>query len=310
MKKKILAIIMMITVMMGQSLQVKGEIFSYSSQLTTEEKTIFDEIYKYFYIDKKTDSLYLNVNNISHQYKCDILQSNYINEAKIAFSAVINDHPELYWARTVTINTSGRDTYNNEVFVKSELEGATVQINGTTPHSGKDIKKFNKAVKKAIKKINKYTGKNPSRATRIRAINKWLCKNTKYNMKHGDSTDEKYQYLHNAYGVFVKKQAVCDGYAKALKLLCDYYKIPCMINLGHAYNNSGQLQKHVWNLVRVKKKWYVVDATWNDTNHRNKWTLCGTKQIKKTHFNERERLDVLGSGYFKLPKISKKSYKK
>ena len=136
MKKKILAIIMMITIIIGQSLQVKGEIFNYSGQLTTEEKTIFNEIYKYFYTDKKTDSLYLNVNDISYKYKCDILQSNYINEAKIAFSAVINDHPELYWARTVTINTSGKDTYSNEMFVQSELESAIVQIDGTTPHSG------------------------------------------------------------------------------------------------------------------------------------------------------------------------------
>ena len=57
---------------------------------------------------------------------------------------------------------------------------------------------------------------------------------------------------------------MCDGYAKAFKLLCDRFGIPCVIVAGRAVQSSGS-EAHAWNYVQMEDgNWYAVDVTWND----------------------------------------------
>lgn len=307
--KKIAALLITVILVTAQSAPAYGAVSNYAGQLTKEEKQIYNNLYQHFYINNANTDYLIEWNTKSESLTSANIQKQYDDLIRVAYSALINDHPEYYWANTIKISYLGYDYYNSGVFSYSELKNNTISMTSGTPHKKSDIKKFNKAIKKAVKKINKYAGKNPGRAKRLKAINKWICNNTKYDSRNGNSTAKKYEYLHNAYGVFVKKKAVCDGYAAAFKVLCDYYKIPCMINLGYAYDNSGNLGAHAWNLVKVKKHWYIIDSTWNDTNNSTKWLMCGSKTTKNTHLNSRDRLDICGIGYFKLPAISKKNYK-
>ncbi|MBU3101912.1 MULTISPECIES: transglutaminase domain-containing protein [Clostridium] len=74
----------------------------------------------------------------------------------------------------------------------------------------------------------------------------------------------------SAYGALVNHQAVCEGYAKAVQLLCSKVGIPCV----KAYGDN-----HMWNEVYVEGKWLMVDATWNDTgNNRKIFLIPGYKQ--------------------------------
>lgn len=52
---------------------------------------------------------------------------------------------------------------------------------------------------------------------------------------------------------------VCEGYARAFKVLCDRLEIPCVLVEG--YGNSGE---HMWNYVQLDGAWYAVDVAWND----------------------------------------------
>ncbi len=306
--KKISAIILTIIIVTCQSISVLGAVSDYGGQLSAEEKDYYNSLYDFFYLKSSKKEYFIETNLQSTTLKNTQVQEQLSDKIRIAYSALMNDHPEFYWATSISISHEGFDYFENGVFQYSVVENNSILITGNTPHGKKAKKKFNKAVNKAVKKINQYAGKNPGRAKLIKAINQWICRNTKYDNVNGNSSDTKYEYLHNAYGVFVKKKAVCDGYSAAFKLLCDYYGIPCMINLGYAYDDNGNLGRHAWNLVRVKRHWYIVDSTWNDTNSSTKWLLCGKKIIKTTHLNSKKRLDVMEKGYFKLSAISKKSY--
>jgi len=52
---------------------------------------------------------------------------------------------------------------------------------------------------------------------------------------------------------------VCEGYARALKVLCDRVSIPCVLAEGTARGGD-----HMWNQVKMDNEWYAVDVTWND----------------------------------------------
>lgn len=60
---------------------------------------------------------------------------------------------------------------------------------------------------------------------------------------------------HEAPGALMHGAAVCDGIAKAYKLLCDEAGIPCTVVTG----SSGG--PHAWNVVRVEGRWAHVDVT-------------------------------------------------
>lgn len=61
----------------------------------------------------------------------------------------------------------------------------------------------------------------------------------------------------NIYGVFVKKSAVCQGYAEALQYLLTRKGITCGLATSAAAN-------HAWNVILYNGKWYHIDATWDD----------------------------------------------
>lgn len=72
---------------------------------------------------------------------------------------------------------------------------------------------------------------------------------------------------HTAHGALVLNNlAVCEGYAKAFKVLCDAVDLPCLLIVGEA-QQSGVFygsSNHMWNAIPLDGAWYAVDTTWDD----------------------------------------------
>lgn len=67
--------------------------------------------------------------------------------------------------------------------------------------------------------------------------------------------------------VLKNKEAVCDGYSRLFKVLCDYAGIRCEIITGYARTNIDKMgsqfkSNHRWNAVLLDSAWYLLDATW------------------------------------------------
>lgn len=72
---------------------------------------------------------------------------------------------------------------------------------------------------------------------------------------------------HGIEGALIDGFAVCEGYARAFKLLCDAVEIPCIMISGSATDSNGITESHAWNIVRRNKRNYHVDVTWNCGSH-------------------------------------------
>ena len=79
---------------------------------------------------------------------------------------------------------------------------------------------------------------------------------------------------HTAYGALVEKEAVCDGYSKAFKLLLDKVGIDSIIISGTTDNVS-----HAWNLVKLDDEYYHVDVTSDKLEEK------ADKYVVHTYFN-------------------------
>lgn len=124
--------------------------------------------------------------------------------------------------------------------------------------SKKEQKKAQQKYSKELNKIVKNAKKKKKVQDRIRSVNSQMCKLISYNRKSKNS--------YNAYGAIVEHKAVCMGYALAFKAAMDKLKIPCKYG-------KNLREDHLWNKVRVGKKWYVVDVTWNDATKKNSYLL-------------------------------------
>lgn len=97
---------------------------------------------------------------------------------------------------------------------------------------------------------------------------------------------EDSEYAATAYGALVDGRAICEGYAKAFKLLCDRVGIQTILITGYGNN-----QNHMWNMVNAGGKWYHMDLTWDDPTAANRaddyvrydYFMLSEAEIKKDH---------------------------
>lgn len=92
---------------------------------------------------------------------------------------------------------------------------------------------------------------------KVKEINKYLCDNVYYPKKPYISHD------FTPYGALFSGRAVCEGYARATKILCELAGLECYYVVGYCDNDPVD-GGHAWNLVKVGGDWYQLDVTWND----------------------------------------------
>ncbi len=90
------------------------------------------------------------------------------------------------------------------------------------------------------------------------AIHDYIVNHCRYDVENYEAENIPPE-SHSAYGVLVKEIAVCEGYAKAMKLLMDKAGVESLVIAG-----SSKAQSHAWNLVKLDGAYYHVDATWDD----------------------------------------------
>lgn len=114
-----------------------------------------------------------------------------------------------------------------------------------------EIEKLNAKVEEIAKDIVKdVTDKKEI----IRIIHDYIIDNTKYDQKRAEKNIITYA-SNTAYGVLFEGYGICSGYADAMALFLNYYKIP---------NYKISSENHVWNAVFLDGEWLHLDLTWDD----------------------------------------------
>lgn len=112
-------------------------------------------------------------------------------------------------------------------------------------------------------------------------IHDFCVKNIKYDKL-------KKEYSHEIIGALGNGVAVCEGIAKAVKVLCDKLNIYCIIALSEANPEKGVKYRHAWNIVKIGGKLYHLDATFDNNLSeedcvRYDYVNLSDKQIFRDH---------------------------
>lgn len=212
---------------------------------------------------------------IMEVYNLDIDKSNeaLLNDMGAARDAFLLDHPDLFYvdfdylslsisedadgAKHIYLGTGRDDTYLNKEFLTSDGKADTTKINNA-------INTVNNRINAIVAEAN---GK--SRDEQIKIAHDAVARAAKYTLEY---QSQKPYTVRTVYGVFGlgnandTGQAVCEGYARALKAILDRLGIPAILVRG-VYMDKTTPQEHMWLYAqRDDGKWYGVDATFDNTD--------------------------------------------
>ena len=138
-------------------------------------------------------------------------------------------------------------------------------------------------MKARVEKLSKPAA-NDSEWEKEKYVHDFICENVRYDKL-------KKSYSHEIIGPLGQGVGVCEGIAKAVKVLCDALGVWCIIAICGNNPEKGIKYRHTWNIVKINGKYYHLDATFDNT--------LG----KEETFGSEIRYD-----YFNLTRINRKSY--
>ena len=312
------------------------------------ETGVYGQMGTYYYVyrldvsmvlskDPKVDSTELQANSRKVMYN-----------AVAAIDAFERDHPEVFWvdgACSFTYRAWSDGSEYSQTFyliIKSLAAGSEIDIRLEDYRNPEVIKATAEEIDAAASKILADMPLTDA-VGKIKYFNDWLTKNNCYN----ENIDAE-----NISGSLAKRDAwectsallgktglyapVCEGYARAFKLLCDRAGIPCVLESGSAFSSLTEYNTyritgkggtpHMWNAVKADGSWYGVDVTWNDpvaggvsskvSGHENEnYLLVGSDtNIKGMKFNQSHIMENVCRencvGFSNSPEMSKNAYVK
>lgn len=142
------------------------------------------------------------------------------------------------------------------------------------------IKEHRNAMEARVKKLARQAANLDEKEKEI-FIHDFIVENVKYDKL-------KKEYSHEIIGALGNGVAVCEGIAKAVKILCDELNVWCIVALSEANPDKGIKYRHAWNVVRVNGQYYHLDVTFDNTLSKDgvvryDYVNLSDKQIFRDH---------------------------
>lgn len=194
-------------------------------------------------------------------------------DVQLVCRAVLSDRPDMFWLP--------------ESYIVTATDSQTVCVGFEYKKNKYLISKEEKELKvnrlnDAIAQINAGITDDMSDFEKELYYHDWLCKNVDY----AQSIDD--DMIYTAFGALVNNTAVCEGYARAMQLLCATQNIDCHLVYGSARIPNGDYIGHMWNQVKIGGKYYNLDVTLNDDKGDYTYFNLTDKQLEGSHAFDRD----------------------
>lgn len=175
----------------------------------------------------------------------------YLGQIGFAYQAFVKDHVEFFWLTggyssnyKYTENALGERT-TTEITLVPLLSASYV---GNETKLINDIDRYIIQVELLVEESKSFT----YNYEKVKFFHDWLVLNNQY-------SDESLDLSHSPVGALLEGYfPVCEAYAEAFMVLCNYVGIHNIVATGDAG------ERHAWNYVRILDEWYFTDVTWDD----------------------------------------------
>ncbi len=210
-------------------------------------------------------------------------EDEYSNYANAILSAVMPgiisctlDYPELFWLNFAEIGcglSSGGYTYESGTDTKWNMIISEIIVTPNHDTNYTDMDEVLEIREDVLLAAENYVIEGETDYEKCKSIYNSIIDTTSY--------DTSAPYAHGLAGVLYDTYAVCEGYAKTFKYLCDRENIPCITVLGNY--NEETLTAHMWNYVYLDGEWYGCDPTFDESTGSDTYFMKGSASFNLTH---------------------------
>ncbi|MDD3794421.1 MAG: transglutaminase domain-containing protein [Lachnospiraceae bacterium] len=281
----------------GAALSGSTGIYSgrFGDQLTGLAKSMYDARVYYYVNQGKTGTMslpvsgYYTVSDSPVQFTAAITTANGLDRTtkaytdacnEIAFAmqssldAFLYDYPEIFWLRGGSFSYAMTATGSKS----KGWKGYVASIAYVPSQAFSNASSLMASYKTAVQSVAAYVSSNADYDADGRtddvelawAAHDYLCQRLYYDYAaYADYMKTNDYRIFCSAGAFldsVGTGVVCEGYAKAYKVLCNALGIPCVL-IGGYVTNGNSLEGHMWNGIYLGDGWYLVDVTWDDEDY-------------------------------------------
>lgn len=192
----------------------------------------------------------------SQRTKLKLVQYSSPNEIRNAIRWVMRDNPDIFWFAH-----------------QYHYDEASSTIHFQYTFSAERVKTIQQSINDVIENdfCIEYV-KNLTRQEQVAYVYKWLVTYCTYNANSS--------YNQSIYSVFVRRNSVCTGYAKAAQHLFNLLGIESRLVFGRLHNDKED-GRHCWNIVKVDNEYYHFDACFGDSILDNVAIKSGVQELFK-----------------------------
>ena len=218
------------------------------------------EQYYYNHMNKAQQAAYHSilsgVKNLADEFQIPALEGE---ELYNVFFQMRLDHPEIFWVSSYKYRYY-KDS-PNLIFIPEYL------------FDKKKICEHQKAMTARVEKLIRPAQKL-SEWEKEKYVHDFICENIRYDKL-------KKSYSHEIIGPLGQGGGVCEGIAKAVKVLLDALGVWCVIAICGNNPEKGIKYRHTWNIVKIGGTYYHLDATFDNTLGKDR----ETSEIRYDYFN-------------------------
>ena len=188
----------------------------------------------------------------------NLLVDNHVCEedVRLAIRSVMRDNPDIFWfAHQYLFDSKEKTLLFQYQFSKERKELIQKSIDDVVEND------FQIAY---VRTLGVYE--------QIMFVYKWILTYCNYNVNSA--------YNQNIDSVFVRRNSVCTGYAKAAQYLFKLLNIESRLVFGRL-NNDREDGRHCWNIVCIEGKFYHLDVCLGDLSLEDLLVKAGTPEVLK-----------------------------
>ena len=229
---------------------------AFSNQLTPAARDIYDALLAH------TETMVDGKSEIKITFRQGITKeifrfSDYVD----AVSAFTRDHSEIFWVDFSNMTlTVYEDPQTKALYATLHAPDGSYYISPYTETA--EVQRDRQALANGLARALEEVDPEADTYTQLLQMHDWLCANNTYNDDIASNDMRMFEAV-SALDADPNTKPVCEGYARAFKLLCDARGIACVLVAGAAIQH-GYAVAHMWNLVFLDDGWYAVDVTWDD----------------------------------------------
>lgn len=226
---------------------------------TGDDLTFDETMYPYYHmlndtLQKLYRQIYANAKDLTAEFvPVELVASPLL---KNAFTAVVNDHPELFW-----VDTSYEYKYTGKGTAEMDLH-----FNETA----EDLESLKALFDNRAEEVLSGARGLSSDYEKETYVHDKLLENLTYQLKA--------PLNQSAYSGIVSGKTVCAGYARSFQYLMQQLSVPCYYCTGYSGEN------HAWNIIKLDDVYYNVDVTWDDAEpNTHDYFNCSDADYAKDH---------------------------